>query len=189
MLAGYQWYPRHHHEPISFSSPRTILHQFCSVCCMNKKCMRCIRWLPLDVSRAARTEPLLPISSKGSCFEIHLACISFCTLARSEQSACHVHVEAPFAALRMISQNGAQDMSLTAVNWLCWDQLWSASADAHIIMFVASVSETSHHQYYTWLYLVDCFHFIPYWLSISVLFKLRWFFLRRFDPRLKHNSE
>lgn len=159
---------------------------------MNIKCMRCVRWLPLDVSRAARTEPLLPIFREGAV----LRCISFCTLARSEQSACRVHVEASCAALRMISQNGAREMSLTAVNWLCCHRLRSAlkrNRRCAQIMFVASVSETLHHQYYTWLYLVDLFYFlfffyfIPYWLSISVLFKL--LFLKTIAPRLKHNSE
>ncbi|KAL1270592.1 hypothetical protein QQF64_029608 [Cirrhinus molitorella] len=57
--------------------------------------------------------------SRGSCVEIHLVCISFCVLARSEQSACLMHVEAPCAALRMISQNGSQEMSLTAVYSPC----------------------------------------------------------------------
>lgn len=43
---------------------------------------------------------------RGSCVEIHLVCISFCMLTRSEQSACNIHVEALCAALRIISQNG-----------------------------------------------------------------------------------
>lgn len=61
------------------------------------------------------------------------------------------------------------------------DEAWSATVDVHKqqIMF-ASVSETLHHQYYTWLYLVKFWMFFSSFpIYIQILFHLNLHFERK----------